>query len=119
MHNFRNLKVWQKSVDFAVKVYFATTEFPHEEKFGLVSQMRRASVSIPSNIAEGSAKSSQRSFCNSLETSLGESYEFETQLEISKRVGLLTEEKSQSMEEDLVEIQRMINGLKSKVGTPS
>ncbi|AWW30757.1 diversity-generating retroelement protein bAvd family protein [Echinicola strongylocentroti] len=115
MHNFRNLKVWQKSVDFAVKIYLETKEFPKEEKFGMVSQMRRARVSVPSNIAEGSAKSSGKAFSNSLEISLGESYELETQLEISKRVGLLDEEKSSSLHEDLVEIQRMINGLKSKV----
>ncbi|GGF28179.1 four helix bundle protein [Echinicola rosea] len=115
MHNFRNLKVWQKSVDFAVKIYLETKEFPKEEKFGMVSQMRRAGVSVPSNIAEGSAKSSGKAFSNSLEISLGESYELETQLEISKRVGLLDEEKSSSLHEDLVEIQRMINGLKSKV----
>ncbi|WP_460541797.1 four helix bundle protein [Echinicola sediminis] len=119
MHNFRNLKVWQKSVDFAVKVYFTTKEFPNEEKYGMVSQMRRASVSVPSNIAEGSAKSSHKVFCNSLETSLGESYELETQLEISKRVGLISEEKSSSLENDLIEIQRMINGLKSSIESQS
>jgi len=63
MHNFRSLKVWQKSVDFAVMIYQATANFPNDEKFGMVSQMRRAGVSIPSNIAEGSAKSSNKSFC--------------------------------------------------------
>ncbi|MBD8488884.1 four helix bundle protein [Echinicola sp. CAU 1574] len=119
MHNFRNLKVWQKSVDFAAMIYFSTDELPNEEKYGLVSQMRRASVSIPSNIAEGSAKSSKKVFCKSLETSLGESYELETQLEISKRVGLISEEKSSSLENNLIEIQRMINGLKSKVESQS
>ncbi|MDN3669101.1 four helix bundle protein [Echinicola jeungdonensis] len=119
MHNFRNLKVWQKAVDFAVKVYFTTKEFPSEEKYGIVSQMRRASVSVPSNIAEGSAKSSKKTFCNSLETSLGESYELETQLEISKRVGLITEEKSTLLEDDLIEIKRMINGFKSKIESQS
>lgn len=119
MHNFRNLNVWQKSVDLAVKVYFATKEFPNEEKYGIVSQMRRASVSVPSNIAEGSAKSSKKVFCNSLETSLGESYELETQLEISKRVGLISEKDSELLENDLIEIQRMINGLKSKIASQS
>lgn len=117
MHNFRNLKVWQKSVDFAVKIYFETKEFPGEEKFGMVSQMRRAGVSVPSNIAEGSAKTSGKAFSNSLETSLGESYELETQLEICKRVGLMAEDKTNLLQEDLMEIQRMINGLKSKIGS--
>lgn len=115
MHNFRNLKVCQKSVDFAVKVYFVTKEFPNEEKYGIVSQMGRASVSVPSKIAECSAKSSKKVFCNSLETSLGESYELETQLEISKKVGLISEKNSELLENGLIEIQRMINGLKSSI----
>ena len=55
-HNFKNLKVWQKSVDLAVKVYEISKSFPSEERFGITSQMRRSSVSVPSNIAEGTAK---------------------------------------------------------------
>ncbi len=119
MHNFKNLKVWQKSVDFAVKVYQTTADFPQDEKFGMISQMRRAGISIPSNIAEGSAKSSKKSFCNSLETSLGESFELETQVEICKRVGLISEKKSSLLEDDLMEIQRMITGLKSSIASQS
>ncbi|EAZ81802.1 four helix bundle protein [Algoriphagus machipongonensis] len=115
MHNFKELKVWQKSVDFAVKVYSATKDFPMEEKFGLVSQMRRAGVSIPSNIAEGCAKTSGKSFVNSLEISLGESFELETQLIISERVGILDSEKAIEMEKELGEVQRMITGLKSSL----
>ena len=119
MHNFRNLKVWQKSVDLAVKIYQATASFPKSETFGMISQMRRAGVSIPSNIAEGSAKSSTKSFCNSLEISLGESFELETQLEIARRIGLLDQEKIKQMEEELTEIQRMINGLKTSIVSKS
>ena len=116
MHNFRNLKIWQKSVEFVVKVYEITASFPKDEIFGLASQMRRAAVSIPSNIAEGSAKSSTKSFCNSLEISLGESYELETQFEISKWTGLIKKEKITLIEADLVEIQKMIVGLKASIG---
>ena len=116
MHNFRNLKIWQKSVEFVVKVYEITASFPKDEIFGLASQMRRAAVSIPSNIAEGSAKSSTKSFCNSLEISLGESYELETQFEISKRTGLIKEEIITLIEADLVEIQKMIVGPKASIG---
>jgi four helix bundle protein len=114
-HNFKNIKVWQKSVDLAVKVYHVTKEFPSEEKFGMTSQMRRASVSIPSNIAEGTAKSTSKSFVNSLDISLGESYELETQAIIANLVGLLDKEQFTSLESDISEVQRMINGFISTV----
>lgn len=114
-HNFKNFKVWQKSVDLAVKVYHITKEFPSEEKFGMTSQMRRASVSIPSNIAEGTAKSTSKSFVNSLDISLGESYELETQAIIANLVGLLDKEQFTSLESDISEVQRMINGFISTV----
>jgi four helix bundle protein len=119
MHNFKNLKVWQKSLDFAVKVYKTTADFPQDEKYGIIAQMRRAGISILSNIAEGSAKSSKKSFCNSLETSLGESFELETQVEICKRVGLISDQQSLLLAQDLIEIQRMIAGLKSSITSQS
>lgn len=119
MHNFKELKVWQKAVDFAVKIYFVTKSFPNEEKFGLISQMRRAGVSIPSNIAEGCAKTSGKSFVNSLEISLGESFELETQMIISQRVGILDSETANEMENDLTEVQRMIMGLKTSIEAKS
>ncbi|MEX2591385.1 MAG: four helix bundle protein [Anditalea sp.] len=112
MHNFKELKVWQKSVDFAVLIYQLTSKFPSEEKYGLTSQMRRAGVSIPSNIAEGCAKSSQRSFSNALEISLGESFELETQQEISKRNGLIAEHQINDMNSSLTEIHKNDHGSK-------
>jgi four helix bundle protein len=114
-HNFKNLIVWQKSVDLAVKVYQLTKSFPAEEKFGITSQMRRASVSVPSNIAEGTAKSTSKALSNSLGTSLGESYELETQAIIAQRVGLLTSEIFSDLESDISEVQRMINGFLENV----
>ena len=119
MHNFKDLKVWQKAVDLAVKVYTVTKSFPAEEKFGLVSQMRRAGVSVPSNIAEGCAKTSSISFVNSLEVSLGESFELETQMIISERVGILNPEIAREMESDISEVQRMIMGLKNSLESKS
>lgn len=119
MHNFKELKVWQKAVDFAVKIYHVTKAFPNEEKFGLISQMRRAGVSIPSNIAEGCAKTSGKSFVNSLEISLGESFELETQMIISERVGILDSKTAREMEIDLTEVQRMIIGLKTSIESKS
>ncbi|SDA39260.1 four helix bundle protein [Algoriphagus alkaliphilus] len=119
MHNFKDLKVWQKAVDFAVKIYSVTRAYPNDEKFGLVSQMRRAGVSIPSNIAEGCARTSSKSFVNSLEVSLGESFELETQLIISERVSILDSETAKEMESDLSEVQRMIIGLKTSIEAKS
>jgi len=115
MHNFKDLKVWQKAVDFAVSIYKVTANFPNEEKFGLTSQMRRAGVSIPSNIAEGSARTSKKAFANSLEISLGESFELETQMEIAKRVGFLEKDQMNELNWNLSEIQKMLFGLKSSL----
>lgn len=114
-HNFKNLKVWQKAVDLAVNVYEITKSFPSEEKFGITSQMRRSSVSIPSNIAEGTARNSSKSFSNCLDISLGESFELETQGIIANRVGILGEEKFTIFSEDLAEVQKMIIGLKNTI----
>ncbi|WP_373523261.1 four helix bundle protein [Aquiflexum sp.] len=114
-HNFKNLKVWQKSVDLAVKVYQMTGTFPSEEKFGMTSQMRRSSVSIPSNVAEGSARNSSKAFTNCLDISLGESFELETQTIIANRVGLLDQDQFDDLNQDLDEIQKMIIGFKATV----
>jgi four helix bundle protein len=115
MHNFKDLKVWQKSVDLAVGIYKLTSNFPNEEKFGMISQMRRSSVSISSNIAEGSAKTSKKAFANSLEISLGESFELETQIEISRRIGFISEDQHEGINKEITEIQKMILGLISSL----
>lgn len=114
-HNFKNLKVWQKAVDLAVNVYELTKSFPSEERFGITSQMRRSSVSIPSNIAEGTAKNSSKSFSNCLDISLGESFELENQGIIANRVGILSEGKFTTFSEELAEVQKMIIGLKNTI----
>lgn len=114
-HNFKNLNVWNKAVDLAVKVYETTALFPSEEKFGMTSQMRRSSVSIPSNIAEGTARNTSKAFANCLDISLGESFELETQSIIARRVGLLNQDSFDSINRDLDEIQKMLIGLKSNV----
>ena len=90
MHRYRDLKFWSESKELSVEVYRMTTGFPKEEKFGIVDQMRRASVSIPSNIAEGSSRNSNKDFNRFLGYSMGSAYELETQLEISKDLGFST-----------------------------
>lgn len=114
-HNFKNLKVWQKSVDLAVKVYELTKSFPAEERFGITSQMRRSSVSIPSNIAEGTARNSSKAFSNCLDISLGESFELETQAIIANRVGIISEEQFSQFNDEVSEVQKMIIGFKTTV----
>lgn len=114
-HNFKNLKVWQKAVDLAVNVYELTKSSPSEERFGITSQMRRSSVSIPSNIAEGTARNSSKSFSNCLDISFVESFELETQGIIANRVGILSEEKFTTFSEELAEVQKMIIGLKNTI----
>lgn len=114
-HNFKNLKVWQKAVDLAVNVYELTKIFPAEEKFGITSQMRRSSVSIPSNIAEGTARNSSKAFSNCLDISLGESFELETQAIIANRVGILGEKQFAQLSDEVSEAQKMIIGFKTTV----
>jgi four helix bundle protein len=114
-HNFKNLKVWQKAVDLAVNVYELTRHFPSEERFGITSQMRRSSVSIPSNIAEGTARNSSKSFSNCLDISLGESFELETQSIIANRVGILSQENFDALSTNISEVQKMIIGFKQTI----
>jgi four helix bundle protein len=114
-HNFKNLKVWQKSVDLAVKVYELTKSFPAKERFGITSQMRRSRVSIPSNIAEGTARNSSKAFSNCLDISLGESFELETQTIIANRVGIISEEQFCQFNDEVSEVQKMIIGFKTTI----
>ena len=82
MRNFRDLVAWQKSIELCLLTYDLTKELPKEEEYGLKSQLRRASVSIPSNLAEGSGKRSIKDYCRFVQISLGSCSELETQLEL-------------------------------------
>jgi len=113
--NYKTLKVWQKSVDLAVKVYKSTENFPKEEAYGLTSQIRRCSVSIPSNIAEGSGRNSDKEFNNFLGYSQGSSFELETQLIIANKVGYLKDDNFQNLQEGITEIQKMNYALKKRL----
>lgn len=84
MKNFKELRIWQKGIEIAVKSYKATETFPEQEKFGITSQITRAGVSIPSNIAEGSSRKSVKDYARFIEISLGSSFELETQLLIAR-----------------------------------
>lgn len=88
MHQFKELGIWKKSRLFCNEIYAATSDFPSDEKFGLTNQLRRASVSIPSNIEEGSSRNSNKDFSRFLEIAIGSGYEIETQLLIASDLGL-------------------------------
>ena len=88
MNNHKDLKVWQEAVELSVICYDVTSRFPREEQFGLISQMRRAAISIASNIAEGAARTGSKEFIQFLYISLGSASELDTQIEIARRIGL-------------------------------
>ena len=107
MHNLKELKIWNKSIDLAVEVYKATADFPKEEKYNLTSQTRRAAVSVPSNIAEGAGRNSNKEFIHFLGIANGSSYELQTQLIISNRLKLLSEETLNPLLNSIDELQKM------------
>ena len=117
MHNFKDLKVWQKSIDLAVQVYQAMASLPADEKFGLTNQLRRASVSIPSNIAEGSSRNSQKDFSRFLEIAIGSAYEIETQLLIASDLGFLKEEDLKNLINNIEEIIKMTSRFRATLKT--
>lgn len=115
MHNFKDLKVWQKAMDLAVEIYRAMSLLPNDEKFGLVSQIKRCTISISSNIAEGAGRNTDLQFKHFLNISQGSAFELETQLIISNRLGLISDELAKSLLEQTTEIQKMIYALGRKL----
>lgn len=115
MSHFRKILVWQKSITLVTKIYKATSTFPREEVFGLTSQIRRSSVSVPSNIAEGSGRESSKDFLRFLYISLGSIFEMQTQLEIAKNIIYINEEEFNLLYEDSREIERMLASLIRKL----
>ena len=111
MANFKELLVWQKSINFVTEIYELTNDFPKNEMYGLTSQIRRASISIPSNIAEGNSRRSVADYLQFLKIARGSCAEVETQLIISKNLGFLNEEKSLKLNQDITEFSKMLNGL--------
>ena len=111
MHNYKELKVWLKARELVKFIYKLTTKFPKEEIYGLTSQMRRAAVSISSNIAEGSGFSSNKEFNHFLEISYSSASELETQIILSFDLDFITEVELNEGNERINEIQKMLKGL--------
>jgi len=113
--SFRELIVWQKSMALVTRAYTLTGRFPQDERFGLISQIRRSAVSIPSNIAEGFGRHSTNDYLRFLQISSASVYELETQLEISANLGFTTRDEFEEFHALTHEISRMLGALISKL----
>ena len=116
---FRDLIVWQKSMHLVTQIYWASGNFPKSEFYGLISQLRRSAVSIPSNIAEGYGRRSTGDYVRFLQIFVGSLYELQTQLEIAKKLEYLTEFEFNCLYENTREIERMLLSLVSKIRSGS
>jgi four helix bundle protein len=119
MHNLKELKIWKKAIDLAVEVYQVTSLFPLEEKYGLTSQIRRAAVSISSNIAEGAGRNSEKEFKHFLGIANGSSYELQTQLFISNKLSLINNEDLEKLHHCIDELQKMNYGFQNMLNKKS
>ena len=115
MHNYNNLQIWQQAMDLVEDIYILTASFPTDEKFGLVSQMTRAAVSIPSNIAEGAGRNSDKDFAHFISIAIGSLYELNTQIVLSERLGYINQTQSQELQKKLDNLQRKSVSFKSKL----
>ena len=115
MFNFEKLDVWQKAIEFADLVYNHTRDFPGDERFGLTNQMRRAAVSISSNIAEGTSRMSQTDFARFIEIATGSVFEVVSQSFIGRRQDFLTEQGFRTLYSAADEIGRMLSGLRKSL----
>ena len=113
MHRFKDLEIWKHSRIFCNAIYRVTAIFPSEEKFELVNQLRRASVSVPSNIAEGASRKSNKDFARFLEIAIGSCYEIETQLLIANDLNFINEEDLKILLSKLEGIIKMTSKFKS------
>jgi four helix bundle protein len=115
MSNFRNLLIWQKAMSLTTFIYNSTNKFPKEEIFGLTSQIRRASISIPSNIAEGFGRDSCKEYLRFLNISISSLFELQTQLEIAKNINYLNEIEFNTLYENSRELERMLVSFTNKI----
>ncbi|WP_190809128.1 four helix bundle protein [Flagellimonas sp. S3867] len=109
-HNFKKLKIWQESMELVNETYKMVNVFPSKEKFNLISQLMRCAVSIPSNIAEGTSKSTDKHLNKCIEDSLGSSFEWETQLIVALNQNYISREKFDQLEHKIQQLQKMITG---------
>jgi four helix bundle protein len=107
MHKIEDLKIWQKSMKLTQLVYKLVVSLPSDEKYGLISQIKRSSISIPSNIAEGAGRNSNKEFKHFLSIANGSAYELQTQLMLTIELNLISKEKVQPTIDLIIEVQKM------------
>ena len=117
IQSYRDLKVWRKGIEIVKDVYALCDKLPEQEQFGLKSQMQRAAVSIPCNIAEGYGRNSSKNYAQFLRTSRGSLYELETLLIITKELGMIEEEEYKSLAESMSEEAKMMNAFIKAIST--
>ena len=115
MKTYRDLIVWQKAIDLVIEIYEESISFPKDEIYGLTSQIRRSSISIPSNIAEGYGRNSTADYSRFLQIASGSLYEFQTQLLICFKIGYLSNEKYESLFSLSFEVEKMLSSLIKKL----
>ena len=115
MHNFRKLDIWIDGMELVDMIYGLTENFPHQEMYGLASQMQRAAASVPSNIAEGSGRGSDREFARFLSISLGSLFELQTQIEIAHRRAFITSENYFSILSIIERLQKRIYYFRQRI----
>ncbi len=117
MKNFKELKVWQKGIELVAIVYKITSSFPEEEKYGLIAQMRRAAVSIPSNIAEGHLRKTAKDFKQFLSIARGSCAELETQIIIAHKLGFIQDDDFNKLSPKVEELSKMLSSFYSKINS--
>ncbi|MEY2829833.1 MAG: hypothetical protein RIQ33_1691 [Bacteroidota bacterium] len=108
MHNFRELKIWQRSMDWVEQVYKATLLFPNEEKYSLTQQLKNCAVSVPSNISEGAGRATNPQFKYFFEVSMGSCNEAQTQIELARRFKYISDETANDLIDEALQIYKMI-----------
>ena len=117
MHNYRELEIWNEGIELAKIIYQMVKEFPKDEIYGLTSQIKRCAISIPSNIAEGSGRDTNKDFNHFLAIATGSSYELETQLILAKELGFISEEKLSPVLKKIDVLQKKIYRFKEKINS--
>ena len=115
MKSYRDLIVWQKSMDVVTLIYKLVKQFPDDEKFGLISQIKRSSVSVPSNIAEGYGRNYSKDYIRFLNIARGSLYEMQTQLQVALNLDFIVDEDLNEINSLSVEVEKMLNSLINKL----
>lgn len=114
IHNFREIIAWQKAISLAREVYSVSKLFPIEERYALISQVQRAAVSIPSNIAEGAGRATTKELVHFLSFALGSAYELETEMTLAYNFGYIDELRYNDLHSQIIEVQKLIYSLMKK-----